>query len=189
MFELFNRKHIAIVGNSQSLFDFSYGLEIDSHEVVCRINRGVIIKDYKVQGTKINVWAYSILRIVEDLFSKVKCHNTIHLSEKHRKTRVDGKKLKQFQAHAQTKFWYPMETLKELQQALNYDRPSSGLILLYLVYRCNPASINLFGFDWKKTPTWYFQESITEHNWQLEKKFVKENFLNKSNITLKKNNI
>lgn len=185
MLNWFQNKSIAIVGNATSLFSNNFGEEIDSYEIVCRINRGVIIKDRSSQGSKIDVWAYSISRLVEDLFDSVSCKNTIHLSHKHRKTKVAGEKLKQFRPHKYTKFWYPLDKLATLTQSLESTTPSSGLILLDLIFQSNPKNVTLYGFDWKKSPTWYFQESSTEHNWKLEKEYIENTYLNKEHIILK----
>jgi hypothetical protein len=184
MIDQFKNKKVVIVGNSLSLFEKKFGEDIDSYQIVCRINRGIVIKNSLSQGTKTDVWAYSIPRIVEDLFSTVTCENTIHLANKHRSIKVEGYKLKQFQSDTRTKYYYPVEWWNMLVSNLGFDKPSSGLMLLDLISRSEPKSITLYGFDWKESPTWYFQEATTEHNWHLEKSYIYKNFLNNDNIHL-----
>jgi len=185
MQDWFKNKSIAIIGNSKSLFTKTQGAEIDSHDVVCRINRGIYIADKQHQGLKTDVWAYGSYKQVEDLFDCIKCLNTIHLTHIDRTIKLEGFKKKQNFYFKKTKFYLPTEIIKELENTSNINRPSSGLLLLYYVFKCNPKIINLYGFDWKETPTWYYHEFETVHNWDEEKKYIKEMFLNKSYINLK----
>jgi hypothetical protein len=185
MLDWFNNKTIAIVGNSESLFSKNQGLEIDSHDVVCRINRGISIIDKSHQGLRTDIWAYGIFKHIEDIYEMFKGPKTIHLSPKKRRTRVEGFKLKQWEHHSYTDFYLPISQIEELYFKFNYDRISSGLLLLNYIDSCNPKFINLYGFDWKITSTWYFHEFKTVHKWEEEKKFVQKNFLNKNYIKLK----
>jgi hypothetical protein len=184
MQDWFKNKSVAIVGNSESLFSKNQGEEIDSHECVCRINRGIQIINESCQGKKTNIWAYGVESIIEDIYNDFKGPKTIHLGSKKRGVRVEGFKLKQWEKHPFTDFYVPLPQVQSLYDKFGYDRLSSGLILLDYVYSCNPKKILLYGFDWKQTPTWYYHELETVHRWDDEKKFVTNNFLNKGNIFL-----
>lgn len=185
MKNLITNKSIAIIGNSESLFTKTQGAEIDSHDVVCRINRGIQLINPVCQGVKTDIWAYGSYKQVEDLYDLQLCSNTIHLTHLHRKIKIKGYKKKQNFYFEKTKFYIPMEVLTELEKKSTIKRPSSGLILLYYVCTCFPKSISLYGFDWKETPTWYYQEFTTPHDWMKEKMFVTKNLLNKNHINLK----
>lgn len=184
MKQWFENLNIAVVGNSKSLFDHNYGNAIDDNDVVCRINKGINIIDTKSQGTKTTVWGYAVTRIVQEEIAKYQFDKTIHLTRKHRKSRIDGYKNKQFEVESCTKFYYPLSNLDNLCKKLGHQQPSSGLILINHILESNPKQVRLFGFDWKETSTWYFQEATTEHDWHLEKLFIETNFLNLSNWKL-----
>lgn len=186
MKEWFENLSVAVVGNSKSLFEKDYGNLIDSNDVVCRINKGINITDASSQGTRSDVWGYAVTRIVQEEIIKYQFDKTIHLTRKHRKSRIEGFKNKQFESESCTKFYYPLENLDKLCSRLGHTQPSSGLILINHILESRPKQVYLFGFDWKETPTWYFQEATTEHDWNLEKQFVEKNFLNLSNCKLVK---
>jgi hypothetical protein len=186
MIDLFKNKKVAIVGNSQSIFQKSYGNMIDDHDIVCRINRGIILKDEMSQGTKTDVWTYGDFSIVQDLFEIYNIEHTIHLSAVKRLTTIKGTEEKQFEKYPYTKYYVPLDELDQLVKKINsIDRfePSSGLILINCVHLRDSNSISLFGFDWKKEKTWYndTEDVLSNHNWDLEKKFILNNY---NNITV-----
>jgi len=60
MKDLIDKKTVALVGNSQSLFNYQYGSEIDDHDVVIRINNTAIYYDdnRRTHGTRNTIWAF-----------------------------------------------------------------------------------------------------------------------------------
>ena len=48
--EAWKNKDVAIVGSAVSLFGNKLGKQIDKHEIVVRVNRGILIKDESSQG-------------------------------------------------------------------------------------------------------------------------------------------
>jgi hypothetical protein len=185
MQDWFKNKSVAIIGNSESLFSKNQGKEINSYDCVCRINRGIQIVNELSQGNKTDVWAYGSYKQVEDLFNEINCEKTLHLTHIDRTIRTDGFKKKQEYKFNKTKFYLPLSIIKDLAVNCNIHRPSSGLLLLYYVSLCDPGYVALYGFDWKETPTWYYNEFETVHRWADEKKFIEDNFLNKKNVELK----
>jgi hypothetical protein len=187
MNHIFIDKKVAIIGNSSSIFLKNFGEEIDKHDVVCRINRGIIIKNETSQGKKTTVWAYGDHSIVRDLFKNYQIKETIHLSDKKRLARIKGFKERQFEKYPNTSFYVPLKNIYDLKRNLNPTEnvePSSGLIMLDFVYSSFPSSISLFGFDWKKQATWYNKsEDINDiHNWDLEKRFIANTYYKKLTI-------
>lgn len=187
MFDWFVGKDVSIVGGASGLFESNQGDKIDSHQVVIRLNRGVLIKDEKHQGTKTDYWAYPNPTKIRDIYGKFK-YKTIHLDKFHR----DYGDIK-------TDFYIPIEIIDELyDEKIKYgksnfknitDRPSSGIILLYYLTKCNTKKITLYGFDWKKTGTWYNDGSRSrklDHNWETEEKFIKHELVKKYNIKIVK---
>jgi len=165
MHDWFRKKSVAIIGGAQSLFDKQYGSEIDTHDVVVRINRSIIIKDSQAQGNKTNVWAIGHHKTVEDLFDTIDVKN-IHLSHKRPKT-----------PHPKINYYLPLDILDELRQDIKHQKPSSGLMTLHYVNFCIPKSITVYGFDWRETPTWYYTDTNYQpHDWELEKQYIITNF-------------
>jgi hypothetical protein len=163
MQDWFENKDVALVGSSGALMQNTHGDSIDCHEVVCRINRGIIIINPKSQGTRTDVWAIGTIKTVEDLFEKYNVNN-FYMSHKGRRiidNRID--------------YYMSMEVLDRLRDDLSHQKPSSGLMALYYIQHCKPKQITIYGFDWKRTGTWYYEETNYQpHDWQLEEKYVRE---------------
>jgi hypothetical protein len=204
-----DNKTIAIVGNSKSLFDTEYGPEIDLHDVVIRINRSASIcfkdkyKNLKLnQGVKTDIWAFSF---ADTMIKELIKHNSI------------TKKLIQMNPKTKNKLRYSfgfeaiqssdIELLNE-KINLHYNsninpknkiiyKASTGLRVLEWVSTFNPISVNIYGFDWKKSPTFYDTSKETRfgkvkngHNFLLEMDYCINVFQNQLGYTfVNKNNI
>ena len=193
MFDFFVGKDVAIVGGAGGLFNSNLGNKIDAHQIVIRINRGILIKDEKHQGKKIDYWAYPNPSKIWDIHGKFK-YKTIHL-DKLRRDYYNYEKWKGIE----TDYYIPIEIIDQLYDAkIKYgksnsknitDKPSSGLNLLYYLTKCNTEKITLYGFDWKKTGTWYDHKANRrnlDHNWNAEEKFIKQELIKKYNIEIVK---
>jgi len=162
MQEWFENKDVALVGSSAALMKSTLGNSIDSHEIVCRINRGVIIQNPLAQGIRTDVWAIGQSKTVDDLFKKYKIKN-FYMSHK-------GRKIIDNRIH----YYLSMEILNNLRNDLVHSKPSSGLMALHYIKHCKPTKITIYGFDWKRTSTWYYEETDYQpHNWQLEEQYVR----------------
>ena len=182
MLEWFKNKDVAIVGGAASLFNDKLGNKIDEHEVVVRINRGILIRDESSQGKRTDIWAIGQPITVEDLFDNVKYEHNFHLSHKGRS-----------HIHSKIEYYLPMKILNKLRKKLKHDKPSSGLMAMHYICECVPKTVTLYGFDWKATPTWYYEDvaqlinipsDYQPHDWKIEKEYVENNFLSLPNITL-----
>lgn len=177
MLEWFEGKDVALVGGAGAIFEQEYGDQIDKHEVVVRMNRGVIIKNAKSQGSKTDYWAIGKPTTVSDIIGKYKFKGNFHLSEAQR----DPK-------HPNIDYYMPMEILNKLKSPseYNYKKPSSGLVCLYYLYfHCKPKSLSLYGFDWNKSGTWYYIPWAfgRGHDWGLEERYIKRKILSQTNVT------
>jgi hypothetical protein len=155
----FEGKTVAVVGNAQSLFNQKFGAQIDSHEVVVRINRAAPIcfptmwKNLnETTGVKTNVWV--IARITNGGVSKYFL-NLKHLYPKIIQTQ-------QFQTQEERNQWANVvwemgNNLPTLQQQLGMNGVSSGMTFLDSIKEFNCKAINVFGFDFKDSPTYYHQ--------------------------------
>jgi hypothetical protein len=81
------------------------------------------------------------------------------------------------------------DIIKSVDAQLNTNKkfvPSTGLRLLHYISLGSPESVNIYGFDWKETPTFYDKKKetrVTEkkhnHNFFLEKEYCKKVFHDK----------
>ena len=173
MLEWFKGKDVALIGSAGSLFDQEYGKQIDEHEVVVRINRGVIIKSQRSQGSKTDYWAMGDPRLVKDLLDTHTCKGVIHTSVNHREK---SKK------HPKIDCYIPMNIANSLIKEFGHRKPSSGLYILHYIYISNPKSLSLYGFDWNESGTWYHIPWNTAHDWNREKKFIRKKYLSQENV-------
>ena len=205
--ELFKDKDVAIIGSSKSLFDKKDGSEIDKHEVVVRINKGVVIKDADSQGRKTDIWCFgvpnqikSVLTLNEEI---IQC--TLHVGRK-------GRQYDKSSSFIPNKF-ISLDTINRLCDKLGYKyqgywKPSTGLIVLYSILECFPRKASVYGFDFNGKGAWYgkninkkkfFRENeeaipliddegdlipnqrfYQPHNWDLEKDFFYEDILTRA---------
>lgn len=156
-----NGQTLAIIGNASSIFSNTYGNLIDSYNLVCRINRG-IIRDIRCQGSKFNIWAFSKINLIQDLIDeKNKIPIMIEINSYH-------------------------EIIQELKLELNLkdkkQKPSTGMTTIKLLSLCEPKKISLFGFDWGGSKTFYEKDFYNRenliwktHNFLKEQKYIQEN--------------
>lgn len=162
---------VALVGNSQRLFEQSYGSEIDAHDLVIRMNRCTALlapDQYQdSHGSKLDIWAMWRLDEYENepWFNKPRCR-------------------------WQMAFWYgskdPMvqyykdSYLMNLIDRTGLQNPSTGLMVLDWVSQQKPALVNVYGFDWKRTATWTDPNRIhdvhVDHNFAVEQQYCANYF-------------
>ena len=176
MKEWFENKTIALVGNAESLFHKSYGNEIDSHEVVVRLNKAAMLYthfDAKIShGKRTDIWMMWNANEYRSKFNTVsKSVKKMHMSGRIRNN-LDSLKLD---------FLYPINMYTELRKKAGpKQNPTTGLMALDYIDSCNPAKITVYGFDWKETPTFTDmnrKEEITSgHNYDVEKEYCAVRF-------------
>ena len=144
-------KSVAIVGNAKSLFNESFGKEIDNHDIVIRFTHGYVTKP-ESQGSKT-----TILISAENLEkSRIKEYNPRYIIN--RRQLIDNG----------TEFYF---TNKDKDRCrLGLGRPaSSGFLAIDLCDKAGCKKIDLYGFDWERTPTFYNPEGyVTDHNYPSE---------------------
>ena len=181
----FKDKSIAIVGNSKHLLSCSHGENIDSHDVVCRINRSFKIipprtnKYIRHYGTKTNFLFVNLIRTsghshnVREMGPyKIIQTTACEVPPKYSKivsAVVDG------------------STIKELSDQLSM-KPSTGLRVLYIISKCDPKMVSVFGFDWKqKAPSFYGHHddwSASQHDFKEEQEYCNNYFFSSDNWNL-----
>lgn len=181
----FNNKSVALVGNAMSLFDLEYGSEIDSHDVVVRMNKAAMLYTRKEvglsHGTKTHVWSFWNTTEYKNHFNKI------------------PKNIKKFHAGHQGRTpnnihlidaVYPDSLYKILKPKSGKHRnPTTGLITLDYISNCNPKLVRVYGFDWKETATFTDPEMKKEkacpHDYDVEKEYCMKVFFSKENYVLR----
>lgn len=177
MKQWFENKTVAAVGNAMSLFDKDYGKEIDSHEVVVRMNKAAMLWERldvpKSHGTRTDVWCFWNTVEYNRRFHEFKHIKKMHMSHQ---SRTDSN-LKIVDAY------YPQNLYDELKKnAGPRKNPTTGLMTLDYIVHCNPAKLTVYGFDFKNTPTFTDptrkKEKFCPHNHDVEREY----FFNRINI-------
>lgn len=195
--EYIRGKRVALVGNAASLLDTQYGSEIDDHQVVIRINTPAIFYHHLTprysHGTRIHVWAFwDYLRYstsdhrnkpqkLLDMFWNTDRYNILDLNMSNKQ---EGFK------------WNKKEFFLDIKQRMLKEtgNPSAGLSILYLLNECDPAVVNVYGFDFKRTPTFSNLnydvddnrfDSFFRHDYAFEEQYAKQKFFIQDKFNLK----
>lgn len=174
----FENKRVAVVGNASSLFGKNYGQLIDSHDVICRINKGIVDIPEESHGSCIDVLAFSHYATVRKACAALDYppQKFIHCSNKHR-----GRSSQMLEESKLT--FYPEDRWNLLKEKLGINKrqsPTTGISLLDYISTCDPGLVSIFGFDWKKTPTFYMPNVKHEpHNYKAEKRYCLNTFVKK----------
>lgn len=157
-------KSIAIVGNSQSLLLDTHGQDIDSHDIVVRMNMG-FPSDPVAQGRRFDVWCFSTIGMARQATSLPPAKHAVWMSPKSR-DEFDG---------SVPCCFYPLECWDALQAHLG-SRPSVGAMTIDLVSRAVPGAVSIFGFDFKRTETFYNKSTaVGPHDYQAEERYAMDN--------------
>lgn len=186
MKEWFQNKSVALIGNAMSLFHSSYGKEIDSHDVVVRLNKAaMLINSFDAEqshGTRTDIW---IFWSVHEYHKYFKEHTQIKKMHAGHQSRTSNK-------IKDVDFIYP-DTLYQKLKPLAGSRknPTTGLIAIDYILHCDPKSLYVYGFDWKKTPTQTDPERKAEkrcpHNYDAEQEYCMNHVFTRPNVFLRKN--
>lgn len=185
MIDIFKDKKVACIGNAMSLFDLSYGKEIDSHDIVVRLNKAAMLVnrfDSSIShGTKTNVWIFWSVVEYQSYFSTIdKNIIKVHAGHQFR----NSEKIKQVD------YVYPNEYYIMLKKiAGSRKNPTTGFIAIDYILKSNPTFLSVYGFDWKETPTHTDplrkKEKLCPHNFDIEKKYLQDNVFILDNVILR----
>lgn len=165
---------VALVGSAQSLLNSDFGVEIDAHDLVIRINQGAFAE---LQATSTGLrtdyvfltltggtpWAkLSFLRRAR----RAATTGVVLMSAKGRAVfRID---LSRFFLH------YPAAWQDELIERLGH-RPSTGAMAVDLLLRTldSPEQLDVYGFDFFRTPDIaHGRNRVVAHNPEVEENYI-----------------
>lgn len=183
MKEWFKGKKVALVGNAMSLFEKSYGAEIDTMDVVVRLNKAAMLYERfdvkKSHGTRTDVWMFWNTAEYKKMFSKTNT-KLMHMGHQgrspHHKGLVD---------HI-----YPNQLYAPLKQkAGRHNNPTTGLMAIDYIVNCRPQHLYVYGFDWKVTPTFTDPDRSKEkrcpHDYPSERNICFKDYFSLDNVTWK----
>ena len=148
-------KTVAIVGNAASIFDKQNGKDIDNHDIIIRFNRGFVIRP-EAQGTRTDIIILACELNIDEK-SSYKAYFSVNRS----KNTMCGN------------LTISNEPRRRLRCLLG-KQPSSGFMAVDLCRESEVKSIDLYGFDFEETPTFYNPDGyITQHDYSAEKEILK----------------
>jgi len=157
LFSYTQGKDICLIGNSKTILDKPK--DINSHDVVCRINQAFPDKgDFSKQiGTKTDIlFLGGIFKNTKQIDTPFKVWST---------GRYMGIKEK-------GAVLFGDEALEDLRKELG-SNPSTGCIAFYFIYKYLAfKSLTLYGFDFYKTESWERKGIFGNHDYKKEEHYV-----------------
>lgn len=158
---LFTGKSVAVIGNAQYLFTKNYGSEIDSHDVIIRMNRAAMLYTafdaQLTHGSRTDVWC--MWRHTE--------YENVHVDQPPFVAQMAW-----FDQPPKDSSVRVIENEPLLKRLLPHY-PSTGLMVLDWVSKFQTKSVSVYGFDWKATPTFTNttnkREDISIHDFTKER--------------------
>lgn len=158
-------KSVAIVGNSEKILTKNQGAEIDRHDIVIRFNKGFPRAEI---GLKTDILFLACTLTPAEL----QCFNARYTVKRSKlcKTECDYSISSSDRARlVQTPNDVQKRRFKKVSQA------STGFVALNFALSCGCKSIDLYGFDFFQTPTYYNPQGyFTLHNGSAEENKVLE---------------
>jgi hypothetical protein len=147
-------KSVAIVGNAQSIFDKQNGVEIDSHDIVIRFNKGFIVNP-ESQGTKTDIVLLAC-ELTDEEKARYKARYYVNRSKRYKSG----------------DYTLPRGIRGKLRDEIG-AYPTTGYLAICMAIRYHAKQIDLYGFDFEETPTFYNPQGyVTQHNYSKEKEII-----------------
>ena len=165
-------KKIILVGNARDIIKAPYGKQIDSYDIVIRMNHGHPIKKYAANmGSKYNIWSHGFLSHKKQIteYNKIKKRIDFHIETNESKLcrRIFDKK-----AFLILKKWYKTE----YEKSFKGKKMSTGLntATFFMKWIGTMSEISIVGFDFLKTsnPTLQSASARKFHDTNAEKKHM-----------------
>ena len=190
--KLINGKTVAIVGNGPSEINSGRGKEIDSHDIVIRMNNYRLKGFEKDYGTKIDIWARGTgASDVEDKTKKCNykaCFWGADVTKfrlNHQLLSIMDRDLKNPNLITQV---LDEATAFEIKEKTGVFFPTTGFnTICYILLKCSPQKVDYYGFSFlqkkvDKYATHYFNDRSKKeavdrscvHNFDKEAEYLKE---------------
>jgi len=166
---LFRNKTVAIVGNSSAILKSNFRLDVDSHDVVIRFNKGFWWLHPEQVGTKTTA-LFLACTISEEELEKYQAKYVIARS----KACENICDFKLAGTDRSTLAQEANEAVME-REISDFSQASTGFIAINFALSCRCKSIDLYGFDFMRTHTYYNDPNkIVLHNGEKEAEKVLE---------------
>ncbi len=161
-------KRVALVGNAQSLLKTEFGSQIDSMDLVVRMNHGAILKPIS-QGRRTDVLAMSCRMSEADLLRQFDPAAIFWMTPRWWHIAPYSR------AVMRRVSFYPRRDWERLSRVrLNGRRPSTGFMTAQLLMQLGASEVHLFGFDFGDTPTFYNAPDYqTPHDYAAEERHLR----------------
>lgn len=159
-------KRVAIVGNARSLLDKGQGGEIDSYDLVIRLNKG-FVRDGTAQGTRTDMVGLTPELSEAEVEAQFAPDHLLMLIPKMRHYLIFS------ETGVRKTLFYPFLWWLRDRNLIG-RRPSSGFMAISWVLKLGTAQeVALFGFDFGKTPTFYNPDGYrTPHDFAREGEII-----------------
>lgn len=171
---------VNVVGNSSSLFNKEYGNLIDQLPTI-RFNH-IPNLDPVHQGNRWDYMATSNPKELRKWGTSVPFHTWLFtVWSAKTKNEYDRKKFNSDVIQIPDNVWQSLDKISP-------KRPSTGLSTLYYLDFLQISDVNIFGFDWKKTKTYYNSETADKGDSKFHDYIFEETYclglIEKNNWTL-----
>jgi len=157
-------KNICLLGNARSILNNMK--DIDSFDIVCRMNRGVSQGKEEYIGTKTDVLFIST-RFRDDLQIGFNAKHVVWMTEC-QKLATDWIKENAYQN--------PIVDWRRLKALTGDNLPSTGFLTInFLLKYIEFKTLTIYGFDFFKTGTWYHNIMVQPKGWHfggIEEKLI-----------------
>lgn len=170
-------RSVALVGNSTRLQDYSFGSEIEEHDIIIRINRGPIIHALS-HGARTD-WIATSAPVSSGLAKGRKVSHVLWMTAKRRR-------MPAWMFKNRNVFINPAKNYRALQDRLG-TRPSTGIMMIDLLARSACSKIDLYGFDFFAARSLSGARAATEtpHDFDAEKRYFEELAASDGRLTLR----
>jgi hypothetical protein len=166
-------KSICLLGNSKNILKTPK--QIDTYDIVCRINRGTPLHKEEFLGTRTDV-LFLATKMEEKTITKDFNPEFVVWTTKSIVLQTDWVKENAIQN--------PPEDWQELRDNLN-TLPSTGCVsIVFLLKHIKFATLTIYGFDFFQSGTWYHNCQQSWHNGTIEEIFITNLIKNDSRIQL-----
>jgi len=173
---------IAIVANGDSLLRLKKGVEIDSHDIVIRLNLYYALIDPETTGVKISIWSCAFGDLIyddENRSEEIWCARPRKWENNNKWTignKVDHGRITRDISEGE------YGRIASIVLNAGGTNPTTGFLTLKFVQKIHPkAEIDLYGYDFFDPPKHYYEDHNIvgtghnkEHSPKVEKKLIME---------------